>query len=52
VVGQSWPSNWARVRPFFGFPADVRRIIYTTNAIELLNFQLRKVIKSKGPLPE
>jgi putative transposase len=51
VVGQSWRSNWERVRPFFAFPKDVRRIIYTTNAIESLNFQLRKVIKSKGHFP-
>jgi putative transposase len=51
VVGQSWRANWERVRPFFAFPADVRRIIYTTNAIESLNFQLRKVIKSKGHFP-
>ena len=51
VVGQTWRSNWERVRPFFAFPKDVRRIIYTTNAIESLNFQLRKVIKSKGHFP-
>jgi putative transposase len=51
IVAQSWRSNWERVRPFFAFPADVRRIIYTTNAIESLNFQLRKVTKAKGHFP-
>ena len=51
IVAQSWRSNWERVRPFFAFPAEVRRIIYTTNAIESLNFQLRKVTKAKGHFP-
>lgn len=51
VVAQSWRSNWERVRPFFAFPHDIRRIIYTTNAIESLNFQLRKVTKAKGHFP-
>ena len=40
-----------RVRPFFDFPAEIRRLIYTTNAIESLNRQLRKVIKTKGHFP-
>jgi putative transposase len=39
------------VTPFLAFPAEVRRVIYTTNAIEALNRQLRKAIKTKGPLP-
>jgi putative transposase len=51
VVVQSWRSNWERVRPFFAFPAEVRRLIYTTNAIESLNFQLRKIIHAKGHFP-
>jgi len=46
-----WRRNWERIRPFFAFPADVRRILYTTNAIESLNYQLRKIIKSKGHFP-
>ena len=46
-----WRTNWERVRPFFAFPLEVRRILYTTNAIESLNFQLRKIIKSKGHFP-
>lgn len=47
----SWRRNWERVRPFFAFPIEVRKIIYTTNAVESLNFQLRKIIKSKGHFP-
>jgi putative transposase len=51
AIAASWRSNWERVRPFFDFPADLRRLIYTTNAIESLNFQLRKVTKAKGHFP-
>jgi putative transposase len=51
IVAKSWRSNWERIRPFFAFPSDVRKIIYTTNAIESLNFQLRKVTKAKGHFP-
>jgi putative transposase len=47
----SWRNNWERIRPFFAFPMDVRRILYTTNAIESLNYQLPKIIKSKGHFP-
>lgn len=46
-----WRRHWERVRPFFAFPNEVRRIVYTTNAIESLNFQLRKIIRSKGHFP-
>jgi putative transposase len=46
-----WRRNWERIRPFFAFPFEVRRIIYTTNAIESLNYSLRKIIKSKGHFP-
>jgi putative transposase len=51
AVVASWRRNWERVRPFLAFPRDVRRIIYTTNAIESLNYQLRKIIRSKGHFP-
>jgi putative transposase len=46
-----WRRNWERIRPFFAFPYEVRRILYTTNAIESLNYTLRKVIKTKGHFP-
>jgi putative transposase len=51
AIALSWRNNWERIRPFFAFPTDVRRLIYTTNAIESLNFQLRKVTKAKGHFP-
>ena len=50
-IGQSWRRNWSQVVPFFAFPKDVRRIIYTTNAIESLNASIRKIIKSRGQFP-
>jgi putative transposase len=51
AIAASWRSNWEGVRPFFDFPAELRKLIYTTNAIESLNFQLRKVTKAKGHFP-
>jgi putative transposase len=44
-VGQLWRRQWEQVVPFFSFPAEIRKIIYTTNAVESLNITLRKVIK-------
>ena len=46
-----WLNAWEHVIPFLAFPAEVRRVIYTTNAIEALNRQLRKAIKTKGHFP-
>ncbi len=51
VIGQAWRSAWEHVTPFMAFPPEVRRVIYTTNAIEALNRQLRKAIKTKGHFP-
>jgi putative transposase len=45
MISKSWRSNWARVIPMFGLPEDIRRAVYTTNAIESLNMSLRKIIK-------
>lgn len=50
-IAQSWRRNWEQVIPFFAFPKDIRRIIYTTNAIESLNASIRKIIKSRGQFP-
>jgi transposase-like protein len=50
VVG-AWRRAWDRVIPFFAFPPEVRRVIYTTNAIESVNARLRKIIKSRGHFP-
>ena len=51
VVARSWHSNWARVVPMFAFTPEIRRAIYTTNAIESLNFSLRKIIKNRALFP-
>ena len=50
-IVRSWRTSWERVCPFFAFPPDIRRAIYTTNAIEALNRQLRKALKPKGHFP-
>lgn len=51
MVAAAWRSNWERVRPFFGFGKEVRRIGYTTNEIGALNFSLRKVTRARGDFP-
>jgi putative transposase len=51
AIGKLWKDNWERVTPFFEFPAEVRRMIYTTNAVESLNMSLRKIIKTRGSFP-
>jgi putative transposase len=51
VITQAWLNAWEYVIPFLAFPAEVRRVVYTTNAIEALNRQLRKAIKTKGSFP-
>lgn len=51
TVVAAWRRAWDRVIPFFAFPPEVRRVIYTTNAIESINAQLRKIIKSRGHFP-
>lgn len=50
-IAKSWRANWARITPMFGLPDDIRRAIYTTNAIESLNMSLRKVIKTRASFP-
>ncbi len=50
-IGQSWRRNWERITPFFAYPKDIRKVIYTTNAIESLNMSLRKVTKNRGSFP-
>ena len=51
VIGQAWRSAWEHVTPFMAFEPEGRRVIYTTHAIEALNRQLRKAIKTKGHFP-
>jgi putative transposase len=50
-IGKSWRRNWEQIIPFFAYPEAVRKIIYTTNAIESLNMSLRKIIKNRGHFP-
>ncbi|MBL0937525.1 MAG: transposase [Gemmatimonadaceae bacterium] len=50
IVSQ-WERHWPQVIPFFAFPPAVRRVIYTTNAIESLHMRLRKIIKSRSHFP-
>ena len=51
TIAQIWRRNWERVIPFFAFSADIRKVIYTTNAVESLNMTLRKLIKTRGSFP-
>ncbi len=51
AIGMSWRRVWNEVIPFFAFPKDVRRLIYTTNAIEALNSKLRRAVRARGHFP-
>jgi transposase-like protein len=50
-IGLSWRRNWSRIIPFFDYPPEIRKVIYTTNAIESINMSLRKVIKTRSSFP-
>lgn len=52
MVGPAWRNRWAEITPFLAFPQEIRQVIYTTNAIEALNRQLRKALKTRGALPD
>ena len=51
AIGQSWRRAWSEVIPFYAFHPDVRRLIYTTNAIEALNSKLRRAVRARGHFP-
>jgi putative transposase len=51
AIGQSWRRAWGEVVPFYAFPAEVRRLLYTTNAIEALNSKLRRAVRARGHFP-
>lgn len=51
MISRSWRTNWANLTPFFDYPPEIRRVMYTTNAIESMNAQLRKVTKKRGAFP-
>jgi putative transposase len=51
AITRLWREQWERVIPFFSFPAEVRKVVYTTNAVESLHMSLRKIIKTRGSFP-
>lgn len=51
MISASWIEHWERIVPFLAFPPDLRRVVYTTNTIEALNRQIRKIIKTRGSFP-
>ncbi len=51
AISLIWRRNWARIIPFFDYPPEIRKVIYTTNAIESINMSLRKVIKNRSSFP-
>ncbi len=51
LIAKSWRANWARIKPMFELPAEIRRAVYTTNVIESLNFSLRKILKERSAFP-
>jgi len=51
TISKSWRLNWERLTPFMSYPAEIRRVIYTTNVIESVNSSLRKVLKNRGSFP-
>lgn len=51
LISAAWRRSWANLSPFFAYPPEIRRVIYTTNAVESLQAQLRKVTKKRGAFP-
>lgn len=51
TIAALWQRHWMQVIPFFAFPPEIRKIIYTTNAVESLNMSLRKALKTRGAFP-
>jgi transposase-like protein len=51
TISTNWRRDWARLTVFFDYPPEIRKVIYTTNAIESLNYSLRKVLKKRGAFP-
>lgn len=51
TVARAWRKRWAEITPFLAYPAEIRKVVYTTNAIEALNRNLRKALKTRGHLP-
>jgi putative transposase len=52
VISDIWQRHWSGIIPFFAFPKEIRKVIYTTNVVESINRQIRKIIKNKGVFPD
>ncbi len=52
MISDIWQRNWSGIIPLFAFPDEIRWVIYTTNAIESINRQIRKIINNKGVFPD
>ena len=50
-ISRSWRKHWEHIIPFFAYPEEIRKVIYTTNAIESMNRSVRKIIKNRGAFP-
>ena len=51
LISKSWQNHWDKIIPFFAYPPEIRKVVYTTNAIESLNMSLRRVLKTKASFP-
>jgi transposase-like protein len=51
-ISQSWRRHWSRLTPLFDYPPEIRKVIYTTNAVESLNYSLRRVLNNRGAFPD
>ncbi len=51
TIAQLWRRHWQNIIPIFDYPADIRKVIYTTNVIESLNYSLKKPLKTRGAFP-
>jgi putative transposase len=52
MIAQAWRRDWEHITPFLALPADLRRVVYTTNTIEAMHRQIRKAIKTRGHFPD
>lgn len=50
-ISKSWRDNWDNIIPFFAYPEEIRKVIYTTNTIESMNRSICKIIKTRGAFP-
>ena len=51
MISRKWRTNWTNLTPFFDYPPEIRKVMYTTNSIEAINSQLRKVTRKRGAFP-